>query len=363
MFQVYFLRTTTGEVGSRIDAESCSWSIELNKIESLSVTLKKDKLRRVDRLWWSPWSGGVLLTFTDFAGREMPLVAGPIVTYGNETQDSLSFEVAGIRKIFEKRTIAQNLSFKNLSLGSIAWRVLEHANTVKPGGALPITHGSPDENTGHERNYEGWNLSNNIVDKRLTELSEVINGPDIMFRPVWDNKYKTKIRWEFVHGTEEYPFIWQDWTPDFDTTAAASQVEDVSISSAGDFLVSRVWATGSGEGDGVLRQRAETLRAIEEGSPFMETVTAISDADDEDYLYKKARGELESKQKMLDQVTLKFDAHSRKTPLGSFFVGDTANVTLRGWLTVPDGTRSMRIIKMNGSLDPLVTLDFQEASW
>lgn len=362
-FALYFLKTTTGEVGSRIDASSCSWSIELNKIESLSATVGKGTLRRTERAWWSPWSGGLLLTYTDFTGVEHPLVAGPITTYGTEKMETLDLQAYGIRKILEKRTIAQNLSFTNLSLGTIAWKIVEHVNTVKPGGSLPIVHGSPDEFTRHERNYEGWNLSNNVVDKRLTELSEVINGPDIMFRPVWANEYKTAIRWEMVHGTELYPFIPQTWSPDFDTTASTSDISDISISSEGGFLVSRVWTTGSGEGEGIKRQRAETLKNIEVGSPFLETVTSISDADNDSLLLSKAEGELASSQQMIDQLTLKFQANSRKTPLGSFFVGDTARVTLKDWLTVPDGTRDMRIIKMNGSLDPSVTIDFQEASW
>ena len=57
----------------------------------------------------------------------------------------------------------------------------------------------------------------------------------------------------------------------------------------------------------------------------------MSDADQAspDVLRQKAHGELLSRQAMIDQVTLTFAANSRKTPLGSFFVGDTANVTRR----------------------------------
>ena len=66
---------------------------------------------------------------------------------------------------------------------------------------------------------------------------------------------------------------------------------------------------------------------------------------------------------MTDQVTLKFPANSIKTPLGAFFVGDIASVTLAGWLSIPAGTRDMRIIKMDGNLEPTVTIDFQEAQW
>ena len=51
------------------------------------------------------------------------------------------------------------------------------------------------------------------------------------------------------------------------------------------------------------------------------------------------------------------------THLGTFFVGDIAAVTLNGWISVPSGTYPMRIIKMTGSLNSDVTLDFQEATY
>ena len=91
----------------------------------------------------------------------------------------------------------------------------------------------------------------------------------------------------------------------------------------------------------------------------------MSDADQANVavLRQKAEGALVARQKMIDQVTLKFPAGSRKTPLGAFFVGDVAAVTTRGWLSIPDGTRDMRIIKMSGSLESEVTIDFQEAAW
>ena len=77
----------------------------------------------------------------------------------------------------------------------------------------------------------------------------------------------------------------------------------------------------------------------------------------------KAQGALTSRSAMVDQVTLDFPANSQKTPLGSFFVGDIATVTLRNWLSIPDGTKDMRIIKLSGNLDATVTIDFQEVQW
>ena len=215
-----------------------------------------------------------------------------------------------------------------------------------------------------ERTYEGWNLANNLIGKRWTELSGVINGPDIMIRPRWADDAQTRVEWALLHGTEAYPFIAQDWVPDFDTTADMGEVPDVSVTSSGKNLVHRIWCTGAGEGEGTARAHAEILSSVwRRGQPFVEDVMSDADQASPDVLRQKAHGELLSRQAMIDQVTLTFAANSRKTPLGSFFVGDTANVTLAGWKTIPDGTRPMRIIKMNGDLSPQVTLDFQQAQW
>lgn len=362
MYRVYFLRVLTGEVGSAIDARALSWSIELNKTESFSITVGKDKLRRTERTWWAPWSGGVLVTYTGPDGIERPVVAGPITDWGKEDGDTLELTCEGIRAIFRGRTVWHTLAYRGLSYGAIAWELCKHGMD-KPGGALPIYHASPYEQATRERTYEGWNLANNQIDKRWEELSNVIAGPDIMLRPEWANQEKTRIRWGFHHGSHAFPFIAQKWTPDFDTTPAAADVTDPQIISTGAHLVSRVWYTGAGEGEGIVRVYAENLKSVVDGAPFLEDVLSDSDQPAPGPLQVKADGALKARQAMLDQVTFKANAASSKAPLGSFFVGDICRVTLSEWLSIPAGSYDMRLIKMSGSLEQLVTLDFQEASW
>ncbi|WP_237220383.1 hypothetical protein [Rothia nasimurium] len=362
MYKVYFLRVTTGEVGSAVDARAVSWDIQLNDTESFSVTVGKDKLARTPRLWWAPWSGGVLITYTSPDGVERPVVAGPVVDWGKEDAETLELTCEGIRAIFRGRTVWRTLEYRGLSYGAIAWELCKHAMD-KPGGALPIYHASPYEQATRERTYEGWNLANNQVDKRWEELSNVIAGPDIMIRPEWANPQKTRVKWGFYHGTHDWPFIAQAWTPDFDTTAPVSDIGDPQIISTGAHLVSRVWYTGAGEGEGIVRVYAENLRSVAEGVPFLEDVLSDSDQDKPEPLQAKADGALKARTAMLDQVTFTLQANSRKTPLGSFFVGDICRVTLAEWLSIPGGSYDMRLIKMSGSLDGSVTLDFQEASW
>lgn len=360
---VYLIRTITGEVGSRIDAVSGSWEITLNKTWTGSVTVKKNDLRKLGREWWAPDSGGVLFTFTDPYGVERPIIAGPIRGYPSETRTDLQLDFEDIRSIFDRRTVEQTLTYKNLALGTIAWELVLEAQRQKPGGDLPVVHGSPYETGTHQRTYEAWNLANNGFGKRLTELAGVINGPDVAFRPRWANSTKTRIEWVLVHGTNMNPCIAQSVVPDFDMTAPGAGVSSISMKSSAEHMAQRVWATGAGEGAGVARTYAQDLRALRAWVPFTETVISDTDQADTNKLYEKAAGELRTSQAMLDQVTFDIPANNRQNPLGTFHVGDAANVNLSGWLSIQDGLKSMRLMKMSGSLDNEVTLDFQEDEW
>lgn len=360
-WSVYLIRTVTGEVGSRLDPVSASWSIELNKVESGSVKVRKEDILKYDKLWWAPHSGGIMMTYTTPDGNERPIVAGPITGWPTETEDEIELSWSGIRWIFTKRVIDQTLEYQGPSLGNIGWNIVENTMSQKPGGLLPIYHASPDEEVGRQRTYEDWNLSNNGVDKRLTELSEVINGPDIMFRPEW-KEFPRTIQWGFYHGTEYNTVIEQQYIPDFDSTTPQTNVNSVSVKSAADHIADRVWCTGSGEGEGVARVSRTSLDRVQKGFPFLEKVISDSDQSKEDQLAGKAEGELAASRDMLDQVTISYQSDS-KNPIGTFFVGNVALVTLKGFISVPDGSRNMRIIKMNGDLTNSVTLDFQEASW
>lgn len=364
MYKLYYLLTATGEVGAPIDAVSASWSIDLNKIESLSITVPKPQLVKQRKVWRTIGAGGALLTYTDTTGVERPIVAGPVVDWGAETKHTLELEVEGIRSIFTKRVVEHDMNLTGLSYGAIAWRlVLEGMD--KPGGDLPIYHASPDEAHTRQRTYERWNLANNVIDKRLTELSNVIAGPDIMFRPEYVDSSKRRIRWGLYHGTVLNPFIQTKRTPDFDTTTARGDVAEVSVSSTGLDFAQRVWVTGAGEGEGVARDYAENLSTLNDGVPFMETVASDADQDKTEVLREKAAGYLAAQSQMIDQVTIQVHAGSVKNALGTYCVGDIASVTLGDdWLSIPGGTRDMRIIKASGSINSdLVQLDFQENSW
>lgn len=366
-YRVSLVRTITGDRGPVFEPSSLSWSIELNKIESGSLTVPRQILARVNPEWWYPGAGSVLVTYQDPFGRNIPVVAGPITGWPTDKGDEVSFDFAGIRNELKYRIVQKDKAYRGLSLGSIAWRLVKETMEETPGGMLPIVHGSPDQQVGddadHQRTYEAWNRQNNAIDKRLTEISEVINGPDIMFRPEWVDETEQAVQWVMYHGTEKRPPIIQTWTADFDLTGPAPGITDPQISSDASLLAHRIWATGSGEGKDVAVAKAENLASLSKWVPFREHVLTQTDQGDDSKLLAKARGELEASQHITQQVNFSIRADSKKYPLGSWKVGDTAMVTVGGFLTMKDGTRPMRIMKASGGLDEKVSLEFQEDAW
>ena len=364
MWRVILVETVTGRTSRVLDVGEGSWDIELNKIESGSVTVKKTALDGLARDWFSPWQAGLLFAYESPTGL-VPWCGGPITGWPAESKHELQFDWKGIREILTRRHLEKDYAFKGLSLGSIAWEVVQAAQD-KPGGGLPIVHGSPYEayTPGHQRTYEWWNLANNIADKRLTELSEVINGPDMMFRPRWADESQNSVVWEFVHGTRVDPGLYQEWVPDWDTTVDASDVESFDMTSDALDIAMRVWGTGAGEGAGTVITKAEDLTLVRDFFPFLESIISDTDQAKAEPIRQKCLAALSGSQKMTDQLGMTVRADSKKNPLGSWFVGDDCRITTGDeWLSVPAGTRTMRILKASGDLTNSVNLDLQEGQW
>ena len=274
-WRVYLIQTKTGQVGPMLDPVDGSWEVVLNATETVSAQVRKADLAGIDRAWYTPWWGGLLFTWSR-GGVETPVVAGPITKWSGETRDGITLEGSGLRAVLANLVVGTDLSVANVSLGHIMWLLVARAQ-IKPGGGLPVVDGSPDpDGRGHLRNYRVWDLANGQIDKRMTELSEVQNGPDVMLRPQWTDDSRRFIEWAVMHGTSASPAIHSDTVHDFDTTAARSPVVSLSVTTDAQALVSRVWATGSGEGEGTLITRAENLSLVEAGFPFMETVVSRS---------------------------------------------------------------------------------------
>lgn len=364
-WQVNLVETVTGQVGRTVSPESGSWAIELNKADSGSIKVAKAEVADLDRRRLSPWWSSVLISYITPDGRTIPVCGGPIISWPSEDEDSLTLDWRGMREMFTRRHLEKDYAFRGLALGTIAWEVVK-AGMDRDAGGLPIVHGSPYEKASalNERTYEAWNLANNNCEKRLTELTNVINGPDMMFRPEWADDEMTRVQWAFVHGTSVDPTIAQDEMLVWDTTAPGTHVTSPSVTSDGSQIYTRVFGTGAGEGAKTTRTQAESLVLIKAGFPPMETVISDQDQAKAEPIRQKCLGALADARRMVDQLSLSVYAAHAPAPWGTWHVGDTVTVVLTNdWWSIPGGAHEMDIIKASGDFSELIKVELQQGQW
>ena len=377
----YLIRTMTGEVGALLDGATGTWSDPLNGYGDLKVVVSRARLAEVERSWWAPWSGGLLVTRTTPHG-EQPVYAGPITAPPEEAVDTVTLTAKGLGAILERREVLARdfagldpvpsgeamselarsvVPLTGRSLGTIMQDIVTLSTRAKVGGQLPIRFASPREvaSTLNQRTYLGHNLANISCWKLLTELSEVINGPDFHLRAEWAAEDRSLIRWALHHGTAAQPTIAQDWVLDIDTTAPKSVASGVSVKADAKDYANRVYWTGAGEGEGVIVRVAQAPARLATYEPLLESVGSTSDSDNPDLIQEHAAAALAAGGTTV-QVSLSVDSEDVRAQMGLWRVGDLARVTVAGWLNIPDGTHLLRIISASGtSGDPLVALEFQ----
>jgi hypothetical protein len=340
-------------IGPRINFASMDWSVELNGIENINMRLQKSELPKVDlKYWLSPWWAGVVVFWND-----QPIVAGPIITRPSESFDFVTIGCGGIRSILAKRLVADDMENQNwanfnkgvvtysgLSLGTIAKRVVEKSQ-AKFGGKLPITYALPDMTGTHERNYKSFNVSNINCDDVLTKLSNVINGPDIMFKPrLLKGDILTFDLWT---GTDAQPRIFQKNTPVWDTTAVNGSVSNMNVIVTGTYETSRVYSIGAGQDEGTIIEVATNKVPVQNQYPLLETTIHEGSSESREVVRNHALAEIDADGEALMEIQLTVRADG-EIPIGEFWPGDLVEVVTKGWLALPDGVTRMRLLSITG---------------
>lgn len=415
MWTAHLFQMTSGQIGPRLNFETMDWSIELNGTENISMTLRKSDLPAVDLNYWlSPWWAGVCLFWNG-----QPIVAGPIITRPSESFTVVTIGCGGIRSMLAKRVVAEDMAntgwanfnqglvtFSGLSLGTIAKRVVD-ISQQKTGGRLPITYAMPDEgvsaipaglpacnfedgstgpnpcywdaqvqgnglgesfafidgeyiyesDSSHERNYRSFNVSNLGCDDVLTKLSNVIGGPDIMFRPKLLRP--DLLTFELWTGTEKQPRIYQKYTPVWDTTPSKGMVSNMNVIVTGTYQTSRVYATGAGQDEGTLMQVVTDDSLLQKGYPLLETVINDGSSENPNVILDHARSELDVNNGSLLEIQMAVRADG-PIPLGSFWPGDLVEIVTTGWLSLPDGVNRMRLLSITGDHTNNVKISLQK---
>lgn len=363
---VHLVGTMDGRVGAQIPAaeDGGAWTDTINGPGSISVKVPTPWLLAQPRWSWSPWSGSLLACYDG-----EPIALGPIVEEPAGDRDFVTLTAGGLWSLLERRVVTADditdgpalarstFSLREGSLGVIARRLVEAAQK-RPRGWFPISYGSPVEaGANRVRNYEGFNLGNNGVGKRLSELTEVINGPDIGFRPRWTER-NAAVEWVMYHGTEGMPQIAQQDHFVIDLTAPRSRAVLAQVSAQGEHW-GRAYASGAGEGAGTLI-RVET-GPNEDRMPLLETVASDTQVESLDLLTERARGKLGLQRTVQVKATIDTDD---TLPMHRFWAGDEMTVDFpEGWAQLPAGAHRMRVLSRSGDFSTgRVSVEFQPES-
>lgn len=376
-WKAYLVQTTTGSIVSELSIESGEYSIPLNDIESLSAVLVKNDIPdNIYRKMLRPWYGTLLFTFEDRA-----IVAGPITKIPKEYKDVIHVEAQGIRSILAKRYIVEEMTdegfgknlaksvmfYNSRTLGTIAQDVVRFSTEFKPGSALPIRYPSKREPMktykGNQRTYKGFNINNLSIDYVLTKLSNVRNGPDIMFRPI---KIGDRLFWDMYHGTKDNYRIAQESTPVWDLDVEG-QANDIEITVSGENVLDRAFVIGGGTDTGTVIQTTTSTKRAENGFPFLEKTFSSGNEDNPEVLKSHADAYVQQYQNVQSEMTFSVHAWDEATrwPLGKFFVGDLVKVKSSGYFSIPDGTNEYRLLNIHGKYGgDLIRISMQsETQW
>ena len=362
MWSAHLFQTTTGNVGPAVDFESLSWGVDLNDADSISIDVSKSSLPKLDLNYWlAPWWAGVLIMWNG-----NPIAGGPILSRPTESFETIGLSCAGIRAVLARRLVSREqtnwanqaksvVSWKNLTLGTIAKKSVQ-ITEEKYGGALPISYPIADRAGKHERNYRGFNVQNIDADDILTKLSEVINGPDIMFRPrmLSDNQ----VTFDMLYGDEIDPRIPQKFTPVWDTTADRGMISEMRVITTGTYMTNRTYSVGAGQDEGTLIRVNTNEAPLQKGYPLLETVVSTSNSENADVVDDHGVADLWANRTPLVEIQMTVRADG-SIPLGQFWPGDLVEVVVKDWLSLPDGVIPMRILSMTGDSSANIRVSLQ----
>lgn len=373
MWRAYLIETMSGLKGPEVEMSTNGrYDIILNQAGAATVTVQKSSLEGITSRWLRPWAQGFVLTLESEAMGEVPVFAGPITAPPDEYVDSLSFSVSGIRSIFEHRFLLKEdynaasltalreskLTYKDKSLAYIAQDIVKKG-MAKQGGYLPIRFATNPGTGKNTRTYHGYDLENNRIDKRLTELSNVIGGPDIMFIPEWTDSTQQFVRWAMYTGTPGYPPISQAWTMVLDAGAPEPHISELSMNVDGSHYATRAYATGTGEGAGIAMRMEDNKSLLRDGHPLLENSTSYPSVSETSTLAAYAIAGTNIHPMVELHATV--DIADERSPAGRWIVGHEALIKPGPWTTISNLEKPLRIIRAAGDFDSThSTLYFQE---
>lgn len=259
----------------------------------------------------------------------------------------------------------------NMSLGDIAVADVTQA-LAHVGGNLPIVFPAAQGMTpGATRTRNGFDLP--MLGPMLTELSGVIGGPEISFRPRIKATNPGFVEWVMLAGTPAQPLLVQggaDWV--FDASVPKSMVADIDVDVDATGMGTRAWVVGSGSQAGILLSQADSTILTAAGYPLLEVIDSshASDGTQSDLDAYAAQDLVQaSRPDALWKIKVRCDGAPADpltgTPypnmsagprLSDYHQGDYVQVVVGADPYLSAGRRRARILQINGDLGFEATL-------
>ena len=360
---------------------AAQWKVTTNADESITCTIPaSDRNVKRLRVWeMSTLARNGLLAVVD----GLPVAAGPIWRRRyNASTGRIELTAGGLRSYFTKRVAvpvsasgqplvdangdpvtAYDTRTVNMSLGTVAKRYVELARAW-PGGAVPMVLPNDEARPGRDITVKAIDLKR--IGDLIDNLSDVINGPDIAFRPRFSSD-GAGIYWEMQTGTEANPRLGSTdaLATKWSYGAPKSPAFDLEIDEDGSGHASRFWVTGGAGSDKVVTAQTYSPTLIAAGFPLLDGVDAgNSSLSEQSTANDKAAQGVKLGQYASSFWSMKVVAHSERAPkLGEYWLGDLATINIdKREPVLPAGDSVRRIAAISGDeTDKSYNIDFAEA--
>jgi hypothetical protein len=245
------------------------------------------------------------------------------------------------------------------SLRSIVCR-LGRLACSKPGGALPIDWAYLGESGGHRRTYDGFNVANNDIEKLITDVTNVMGGPDVQLRPyLADSQH---LRWRLVAGSDSEPYLGDaPVTPTLTSFPGGGTAQALSWAELAPAM--RVYATGAGQDEAMLCHLSEDLALCQRRDPWPLVEARVSGSSDwatQDLVTSHADAALAAMRLPQVQFQCEVDAAAGPVVPGVVWPGQRVALDLDGSPMWPDGRYRLRLMEMRGDQTSRVRLTFDQ---
>lgn len=356
-YKVWSVSTTSWADKVLMDEQSCTWVTALNEGRAGQAQFQlgdPDVAAAFDGGALSPLARALIVEW-----EGVPLYGGIILTndYDRDTQtltvshSDAMWWVLARRHVLASRgsdAAARNLTWSNLTYGTLVNRVITTAQNGGAGYGLPIV--VPGDDAGvHSMTLYGYHMP--LASELIQDITAKEMGPDVSFRPRWTASGSV----EFVRTSS--PFDSTNYQVyDFHAGAPESGITGLKWKVDASNVTNRLFALGEGSEKNML---VETVAAPYSPYIALERSMAFKEQSDRTALRSRAAEELAASDAPTVQVSMDIPAD------GSPNVSQLRLNSMIRWIVTDDpyfeaGWKTGRVIEFSGNTtSSRVHLEFQ----